>query len=213
MHTAWTLIARLVPALGRDTAPPADTLPVTAAVVAEAAAPLVGQGYVNWSALRGDSILARADTAQLRPKVRAVEYSGFYNARLKLHRALSFTMIPLFIGSYVTGDQILRHRNNPPKWATDLHKPFAIATGSVFAVNTITGLWNLYDSRHNDVGKVKRTVHSLLFIAATAGFTYAGTSLAKDAKAGEDPSHFHRTVALASMGVSVLSWGMMVFFK
>ena len=149
----------------------------------------------------------------MRSRARAVEYSGFYRARLSVHRALSYAMLPLFAGSYVTGDQILRHRTDPPKWAKDLHKPFAIATESVFAVNTITGLWNLYDSRHNDAGKVKRTLHSLLFIAAGAGFTYAGTTLAGDAKNRTDPTRFHRTVALASMGVSVVSWGMMVFVK
>ena len=50
-------------------------------------------------------------------------------------------------------------------------------------------------------------------MAATAGFTYAGTSLAHDAKNHDDRNHFHKTVAMASMGVSVLSWGMMILFK
>ena len=188
-----------------------DTLsPVTVNI--ETTLPRITASVVDWGALRGDTT-AIPDTARTRQRTRAVEYSQGYQTRLKIHRALSYTIIPLFIGSYVTGDQILRHRSNPPGWASALHKPFAIATGAVFTVNTVTGLWNLWDSRKNPQGQVKRTVHSLLFMAATAGFTYAGTSLARDAVNREDRNRFHRQVAVASMGVSMVSWGMMVFFK
>jgi hypothetical protein len=206
MHTAWTALARLLPALAQPGLP-VPVPPDTVAIIAPA--PLISASWIDWEVLRG----AVQDTARPRQRARAVEYSGFYHTRLKLHRILSYSMIPLFVGSYVTGDQILKNRNNPPKWATSLHKPFAIATGSVFAVNTVTGLWNLWDSRKNPEGQTKRTVHSLLFIAATAGFTYAGTSLASDAVNRADRNRFHRQVAVASMGVSVVSWGMMVFLK
>jgi hypothetical protein len=210
MHTAWTVLAQLLPALAQEPGVPVDSIPPDSVTIT-APAPLVSAAWVDWEALRGD--LETQDTARTRKRTRAVEYSGFYQARLKVHRILSWSVIPLFIGSYVTGDQILKHRNDPPEWATKLHKPFAIATGSVFAVNTVTGLWNLWDSRKNPAGQTKRTVHSLLFIAASAGFTYAGTSLARDAVNREDRNRFHRQVALASMGVSVVSWGMMVFLK
>ncbi len=212
MYSALTVLARLLPVLAAGPSAEADTTLVPATVRTEKAAPLIAASTVDWAALRGDAS-GGPDTASMRARTRAVEYSGFYQARLRVHRILSYTMIPLFIGSYVTGDQILKHRNDPPEWATKLHRPFAIATGTVFAVNTITGVWNLWDSRKNPVGQTKRTVHSLLFLAASAGFTYAGTSLAHDAKNHEDWYHFHRTVAVASMGVSVLSWGMMLFFK
>jgi hypothetical protein len=207
-------VARLLPALaGAPTAAP-DTMLAAAPAGIEASVPPMLARPIDWAALQGERFRS-ADTAatMARQRPKAVEYSGFYQTRLRVHRILSYTMIPLFIGSYVTGDQILKHRNDPPEWATKLHKPLAIATGTVFAVNTITGVWNLWDSRKNPAGQTKRTIHSLLFIAASAGFTYAGTSLAHDAKNHEDWYHFHRTVAVASMGVSVLSWGMMVFLK
>jgi hypothetical protein len=212
MHTALTLIARLLPALAGASPAVPDTTPAPATASTASAAPLIMASSIDWLALSGEPSPA-ADTARTRKRTRAVEYSGFYQARLKVHRVLSYSMIPLFIGSYVTGEQILKHRNDPPEWATKLHKPFAMATGAVFAVNTVTGLWNLWDSRKNSVGQTKRTIHSLLFIAASAGFTYAGTSLAHDAKDREDWNHFHKTVAMASMGISVVSWGMMLFFK
>jgi hypothetical protein len=210
MHTAWTVLAQLLPSLAQQPDGPVDSVRLDSVAIT-APAPLVSAVWVDWDALRGEP--EAQDTARTRKRTRAVEYGGFYHTRLKVHRILSWSMIPLFIGSYVTGDQILKHRNDPPKWATTLHKPFAIATGSVFAVNTVTGLWNLWDSRKNLEGQTKRTVHSLLFIAATAGFTYTGTSLARDAVNREDRNRFHRQVALASMGVSVVSWGMMVFLK
>lgn len=212
MHTVWQTLAQLAPALAQVPALPADTMPIVAPQVIEQPATSVFRPLVDWSAERGAVVPMFGDTARTRTRAKAVEMSGFYKTRLSIHRTLSYTMIPLFIGSYVTGDQLLKHPNDPPKWATDLHKPFAIATGSVFAVNTITGLWNLYDSRHNEAGRTKRTIHTLLFLAASAGFTYAGTSLAHEAKTG-DPTHYHRTVALASMGVSVIGWGMMALFK
>lgn len=205
------LAALAVLALTGATTVPTDTL-AAATVNTEMTVPLITASSVDWAALRGDTT-ATPDTARTRQRTRAVEYSEGYQTRLTLHRTLSYTMIPLFIGSYVTGDQILKNRRNPPGWAKTLHKPFAIATGAVFTVNTVTGLWNLWESRKNSQGQVKRTVHSLLFIAATAGFTYAGTSLARDAVNREDRNRFHRQVALASMGVSMVSWGMMVFLK
>ena len=151
MHTAISIFARLLPALSGAAATVADTTLAPVTVTTERVAPLVTSSAIDWIALRGEAS-GTTDTARTRKRTRAVEYSGFYRARLKLHRTLSYTMIPLFIGSYVTGEQILKHRDDPPKWATTLHKPFAYATGAVFTVNTVTGLWNLWDSRKNPEG-------------------------------------------------------------
>ena len=110
MHTAWTVLAQLLPALAQEPGVPADSI-LPDSVTITAPAPLVSAAWVDWDALRGD--LEPQDTARTRKRTRAVEYSGFYQARLKVHRILSWSMIPLFVGSYVTGDQILKHRNDP----------------------------------------------------------------------------------------------------
>lgn len=212
MNITLSVLARLLPALSAGPVAVIDTAPAPATVAAETTTASMAGYIIDWNALKGTAS-GTIDTARTRTRTRLVEYSGFYRSRLKLHRILSYTMIPLFIGSYLTGEEILKNRTNPPKWAATLHKPFAYATGAVFTVNTVTGLWNLWDGRKNPEGQVKRTIHSLLFMAATAGFTYAGTSLAHDAKNRDDRNHFHKTIAMASMGVSVLSWGMMAFFK
>jgi len=122
-------------------------------------------------------------------------------------------MIPVFIGSYITGDQILKHSSDAPDWALNWHAPLATATAVLFGVNTITGAWNLWDSRKDPAGRTKRWIHSLMFLAADAGFAYTGMVLAHDARESESKRKLHRNVALVSMGISVSSWGLMLFFK
>lgn len=211
MTTAISLIARLVPTL-LATTPHPDSLANGPAIVSPGAVPIamVGRGSVDWEAL---TVPAAGDTGRTRRRSKAIEYSGFYHARLTLHRWLSFTMIPLFIGSYVTGDQLLKNSTDAPRWARQWHAPFATGTALVFGVNTITGLWNLWDSRKDPSGRARRYVHSLLFMAADAGFTWAGTKLANDAENSQAIRLKHRNVALASMGVSVTGWSLMLFFK
>lgn len=193
---------------------PADVAPraVATTIVAESVMPRRLDGAVDWGRFRGSAPIDQ-DTLRARRPTRAVEYSDFYNKRLTLHRYLSFAMLPLFAGSYLTGDQIIRKADAAPKWATDLHAPFATATAAVFTLNTITGLWNLWDSRKDPAGRTKRIVHGLLFMAANAGFTYAGTTLANQAETDGGKRNLHRTVALASMGVSVGSWALMLLTK
>ena len=191
MHTTLTLIAQLLPALAGQPAGPLEGAAVALPVGAEVA----------------------IDTSRERHRIKAIEYSSSYTTRRTIHRVTSYAMIPLFIGAYVTGNQLIKHPNDAPRWATTLHQPIAIASGVVFAANTVTGVWNLWASRKDPNGQVKRTVHGLLFVAASAGLLYTGTALADDVKDGTDPNRFHRTVALASMGVSAISWGMMIFFR
>jgi hypothetical protein len=207
MQSSFLLLSRLLPALAG--AP--DSVPVSPGGAGwQAPVPLTGS-LINWGAL--EERLMEPDTARTRQRSRAVEYSDFYHVRLTLHCWLSFAMIPLFVGSYVTGDQVLRHSSSAPDWALNWHRPLATATAIVFTANTITGLWNLWDSRRDPAGRLKRYVHSMLFIAADAGFTYAGTTLARDARQSDQKRRQHRDVALVSMGISLTGWSMMLFFK
>ncbi len=215
MQTALTLITQLIPALAAGPSPNPVSFgdSIRSSGYTSPAASLVGSGAINWREIAESEIAGREDTAHTRKRTKAVEYSGFYHARLTLHRWLSFAMIPLFVGSYVTGDQVLKYSTDAPKWALDWHRPLATATAVVFTANTITGIWNLWDSRKDPAGRAKRYIHSLLFIAADAGFAYSGITLARDARSSQQKRIQHRNVALVSMGVSITSWGMMLFFK
>jgi hypothetical protein len=151
------------------------------------------------------------DTPITRRPGKAIEYSSGYHTRLKIHRIGSFAMIPFFAGSYITGQKLIN--GDAPDWARRLHGPFAAGTAVLFGVNTITGVWNLWDSRKDPAGRTKRWIHSLMFLAADAGFTYAAIQAPGRRDTGSSAATRHRDVALVSMGLSVTSWGLMLFFK
>lgn len=149
-----------------------------------------------------------ADTVKKKPAL--VAYSDWYGRRLTLHKALSWTMLPLFAVSYYTGDRLLRDgRRDSPEIVRQLHPIAAGGAAVIFGVNTITGLWNNWDSRKDPEGRTRRIIHSLLFLAADAGFAYAG-SLGDEAGEEADTRNRHRAVAISSMGVSTLGWVIML---
>ncbi|WP_310570035.1 hypothetical protein [Gemmatimonas sp.] len=153
--------------------------------------------------------MASADTV---PRVRrkAVVYSDAYATRLRIHKILSWGMIPLFAASYFSGDQLLEKGTDAPSWARNLHGPAATGSAILFGANTVTGGWNLWEGRKDPNGRTRRIIHSVLFTAASGGFAYAGTKLADDAEEDLNARRKHRNVALGSMGVSTVSWLLML---
>ena len=145
-----------------------------------------------------------------KPRAKAVTYSDGYGKRLTLHRRLSYAMLPLFAASFFSGDQILKKGSGAPDWARNLHRPAATGSAVLFTANTLTGAINSWQSRHDPVGRKRRIAHGLLFTAASAGFVYAGTKLADEAEESQDKRRQHRNVALGSMGVSTVSWLIML---
>ena len=146
---------------------------------------------------------ATVDTPRVRP--RAIEVSDWYGRRLTIHRTLSYTVIPIFGAQWFAGERIYKHGNQAPEWAKTTHRAGASALAGIFTVNTVTGLWNLWDSRGTSNGRTLRTIHALSMLAADAGFTYAGVKLSKDAERDFNKRREHRTIALSSMAVTVVS--------
>ena len=87
----------------------------------------------------------------------------------------------------------------------------AAGIGALFTVNTITGVWALWDQRQNQDGRARRWVHSLLMLGSDAGFAWTGIKLAHDAKNSQDSRNQHRKVAYISMGAALTSYGIMFF--
>ncbi len=145
-----------------------------------------------------------------RTRRKSFAVSDGYQTRLTIHRRLSWAMLPLFAASYFSGDQLLTYGSSAPQWARSLHRPTATGAAVLFTANTITGTWNLWESRHNPNGRTRRILHSVMFTAASAGFVYAGTKLADEAEQSQAKRLQHRNVALGSMGVSTLSWLLML---
>jgi hypothetical protein len=150
-----------------------------------------------------------ADTV---PRVRrkAVVYSDGYATRVRIHKMLSWGMIPLFAASYFSGDQLLENGTDAPAWARTMHGPAATGSAILFGANTVTGGWNLWEGRKDPNGRTRRILHSVLFTAASGGFAYAGTKLADDAEQDLNARRKHRNVAIGSMGVSTVSWLIML---
>ena len=154
-----------------------------------------------------------ADTTPHRRR-KAVELSDAAVMRLRIHRYASYTVIPLFAVQAIAGNQLFQADKSGaerPGWAEGTHQVGAATVATVFGVNTITGVWALWDQRANPEGRTRRWVHSLLMLGADAGFAWSGIKLAQDAKNSQSSREQHRNVAYYSMGASLISYGIMFF--
>jgi len=145
------------------------------------------------------------DTATPRPRPKVVEISDWYYRRLTIHRIVAYATVPVFGLQWAAGDQLYRKGSDAPTWAKSMHRAGATALAGMFTVNTVTGLWNLWDSRSVPDHRALRTVHALTMLAADAAFTYAGAKLSNEAETSASKRQLHRTIALSAMGVTVLS--------
>ena len=220
-------LASLLLALGSATTPmhalaPLDTTPLYAKPLAADAADSTASDSVALHTEMPVSVmlaptllrerLESADTVHKRQ--RAVVMSDAAILRLRIHRYASYTVIPLFALQSIAGNQLLQADNGGverPAWASGAHSFGAAAIGTVFTVNTITGLWSLWDSRGNDQGRALRWVHSALMLASDAGFTWTGIKLADDAKRSSSSRDQHRNLAYASIGTALVGYGIMFF--
>ena len=149
--------------------------------------------------------------ADTQPRRRhAVEYSEWYSRRLTIHRIGSYTMLPLFGAEYVLGNQLLH--GNEDSGMKPAHVAVATGIGALFTVNTVTGLWDLWDSRSDPGGRKRRTVHALTMLASDGGFVWTG-AIADAAKRSDANARRHRNVALGSIGVATIGTAMMWFWK
>lgn len=148
-----------------------------------------------------------------RPRVMAVEVSDWYNRRLTVHRWLSYGTIPLFGFQYAAGRQIWDKGPGAPGWARSGHRAGAATLAGVFTVNTVTGVWNLWDSRSVEEGRARRYLHAASMLAADAGFTWAGAKLSEEAETNFEKRKLHRTVALSSMALAITSGVLMKFLN
>jgi hypothetical protein len=159
------------------------------------------------------SHLLRVSADTVRPRPRAVEVSDAYEMRLRIHRYASYSMIPLFVVQSVAGNQLYqadRSGSLRPGWAETTHGAGAAGLGALFTINTVTGLWNLWDSRDNEVGRTKRWIHSALLLGSDAGFAWSGIKLASDAKNSQSGRDQHRRVSYISMGAALAGYAVML---
>jgi hypothetical protein len=152
-----------------------------------------------------------------RRRARAVEVSEWYGRRLTIHRTLSYAMLPVFASQYVAGTKLYdaeQAGGSPaPSWARPVHKAGAATIAGIFGVNTVTGLWNLWDSRHTPEHRWLRYSHAAVMLGADAAFAYTGIKLSQEAENSFVKRDQHRKVALYAIGASTISGVVMKIFN
>ena len=159
----------------------------------------------------GAAPVAAPDTG--RP--RAIEYSDAYFTRLTIHRIGSYLELPLFTAEYFVGQKLLKEEQTSTERHLPLrstHNALAAGIGVLFAVNTVTGVWNLMDARRDPNGRTRRWVHSLTMLAADAGFLWTA-SLGGQAKHTTNGASNHRAVAIGSFSLATASTLMMWLWR
>jgi hypothetical protein len=145
-----------------------------------------------------------------------IEYSDAYQTRAKIHKIGSFAMLPLAGAEYALGTS-LYNGNTGNKGA---HIAVGMGISTLFAVNTVTGVMNLYESRNDPNGRTKKWVHALLMMASDAGFlaTWANAPGGDGRRittgsAVTSSRDQHRTMALTSLAVGTVGYLIMLVGK
>ena len=165
------------------------------------------------SSATADGLLPADTVTRKRPRPRAIEYSDAYYTRLRIHHLASFTELPLFAAEYVLGQRLLNEERTgfPSQGLKTAHTAVALGLGALFTINTVTGGWNLWESRKDPAGRTLRFLHSAAMLGADAGFAWAGASGggAKHTLAGANQ---HRTIAISSIALATVGTAMMWLF-
>lgn len=156
------------------------------------------------------AVVDPADAAQPPPK--AFEYSHAYTTRRKIHYIASFATVPLFVTQYVLGDKLFDREPAESGGSTkSAHSAAAIGIEALFGINTVTGVWNLWEARKDPNGRAKRLTHGLLMLGADVGFVATGLLAPDDDEGRGGGRNTHRNVAIGSMAVATVSYVIMLF--
>lgn len=174
------------------------------------------QAWSNAVQAASSSPLVTMPKETLPDTTKPFEYSNGYGVRLDIHKTLGYLTLPLMIGQYLTGNEILHKGSDAPNWAKDLHGPMAIGLGTVFVTNTVTGVWNMIEAKPDPVGRSRRNVHGGIMLLAEAGIAYSAViapsmqDIDDRIAAGERGGWTdHKKVALASMAFATVGYLMM----
>lgn len=146
------------------------------------------------------------------PRPVAIEYSEGYETRAKIHKYASFATLPLIGTEVILGQSLY----NDPYSRTSAKRGAHIAVGTaitgLFAVNTVTGVWNLVESRHDPHHKSLRMWHGITMLGADVGFLAAyGTGPGgRDLVNFDSQKSTHRAVVFTTMGIATASYLMML---
>lgn len=209
-----------VPAIRQDTTTGARVDSSSTHRIATPARPMAALGTVESAVATSFSMTDRLmaplemsseDTTTRAQRPRAIEYSDAYHVRLRIHQIGAYAMLPLFITEYFVGQKLLNSTTRP-QGLRSAHSLLAGGVGAVFAVNTVTGAWNLWDARKDPKGRTRREIHSALMLASDAGVLLTAIS-GSEANHSLGNARTHRTIAISSIVLSAVGTGMMWLWR
>jgi hypothetical protein len=146
----------------------------------------------------------------------AIEHSDAYQTRARIHKLASFATLPLFATELALGQSLYHTPDRGAKRAA--HGVVGAGIVSLFAVNSVTGAWNLFghEGRQETEGRRLRLVHGLLMLAADAGFaatamTGPNSESERQRFTYESNKTTHRNLALVSIGTGTIGYLSMLF--
>ena len=145
------------------------------------------------------------------PRPVAVEYSDGYYTRAKIHKYASFATLPLFATEVALGQTVYNDPNARSSTAKGAHIAVGTAITGLFAVNTVTGVWNMWESRHEPEHHKLKLIHGILMLAADAGFVATFATAPGEHGNVDTQKQQHRAMALTSIGLATGSYLLMLF--
>ena len=155
-----------------------------------------------------------ADPQTARPV--AIEYSDAHETRAKIHRYVSWTVLPLMATEFALGQSLYNDPNSINSSMRGVHGAVGTALIGVFAAQSVTGVWNLLEEGGTP-GQKKRLVHSFMMLAAEGGFIAAAAMAPghnrNDLVNFDANKSTHRNVAVVSIGVGTAGYLLMLLTK
>src|SRR5204862_289572 len=102
-------------------------------------------------------------------------YTHAYEVRKDIHKYASYATLPLFATEFALGEALPDAPSHSGS-TRSLHAAVGAGLVGLFFVNTVTGGWNLWQSRHEKEHRTPRVIHSFLMIGANAGFVATAAS-------------------------------------
>jgi len=145
----------------------------------------------------------------------AIEHSDAYRTRAKIHKYASYATLPLFATEVILGQSL--YSGTGSSGSRTAHAFVGGAIVGLFAVNTVTGAWNLFgEGWQEKEGRTLRLAHGLLMMAADVGFvatTRSGPNShgRRGALTFQTDEVTHRNMAIVSISVATTGYLLMLF--
>jgi hypothetical protein len=147
-----------------------------------------------------------AQPPSVRPK--AFQYSDAYETRRKIHVYASIATLPLFGVQAYLGQKL--YNGDFSDAERTAHQWVGASIVGLFALNTVTGIWNLHEGWGDPSHKKLRVTHGVLMLAADAGFAYAAFG-APSRRSDVSTHSTHRNVAYFSISAATAGYLIMIF--